>query len=94
MMMIRRSTFIKISTQIAYSNYSLIITKNADKQKIGKQSADLKLRYRSEHNHSFRFQTMKIVKLRILYKYVMGFSEDAQILLEACLCRNKVNEQV
>ena len=55
-MMIRRSAFIKISTQIAYSNYSLIITKNADKQKIRKQSADFKLRYRNEHNHSFRFQ--------------------------------------
>ena len=94
MKMIGRSTFIKIYTQIAYSNYSLIITKNADKQKIGKPSAYLKWQYRSEHNHIFRFQTMMIMKLRILHKYVMGFSEDAQILFEACLCRNKVNEQV
>ena len=43
---------------------------------------------------SYSFLKIKILKLKLLYKYVMGFSEDVQMLIEACLCRNKASEQV
>ena len=92
--MIRRSTFIKISTQIAYLNYSLFISNSADKQKNRETKCKYWMIVQLRTRPSYSFLKTKMLKLRILYKYVMGFSDDDQILFETCLCSNEVNEQV